>query len=43
MGVFSYIERFYNPRRRHRRLNELSLAAYEQLLTEHVTQNKASA
>jgi putative transposase len=43
MEVFSYIEGFYNTRRRHSRLDNLSPAAYEQLLTERVTQNEASA
>ena len=43
MEVFSYIEGFYNTRRRHSRLDNLSPAAYEQLLTEQVTQNEASA
>jgi transposase InsO family protein len=43
MEVFSYIEGFYNPRRRHSRLDNLSPAAYEQLLKEQVTQNEASA
>ena len=43
MEVFSYIEGFYNPRRRHSRLDNLSPAAYERLLQEQVTQNEASA
>jgi transposase InsO family protein len=43
MEVFSYIEGFYNTRRRHSRLDNLSPAAYEQLLTQRVTQNEASA
>ncbi len=29
MEVFSYIEGFYNPRRRHSRLGNLSPATYE--------------
>jgi putative transposase len=33
MEVFSYIEGFYNPLRRHSRLGNLSPAAYEQQLT----------
>ena len=43
MEVFSCIESFYNPRRRHSRLDSLSPAAYEQILKEQVTQNAASA
>jgi putative transposase len=43
MEVFSYIEGFYNPRRRHSRLDNLSPAAYEQLLKEQATQKEASA
>ncbi len=43
MEVFPYIEGFYDPRRRHSRLDNLSPAAYEQLLKEQVTQNEASA
>ena len=38
--VFSYLEDFYNPRRRHSLLGNLSLTDYEQQL---VTQNEASA
>jgi transposase InsO family protein len=37
MEVFSYIEGFYNPRRRHSRLGNLSPATYEQQIT---TQNE---
>lgn len=33
MEVFSFIEGFYNPLRRHSRLGNLSPAAYEQHLT----------
>ena len=40
MEVFSYIEGFYNPRRRHSRLDNLSPADFEKMLT---TQNEASA
>jgi transposase InsO family protein len=43
MEAFSYIEGFYNTRRRHSGLDNLSPAAYEQRLTERVTQNEASA
>jgi transposase InsO family protein len=39
MEVFSFIEGFYNPLRRHSRLGNLSLNAYEQKLT---TQNQVS-
>jgi putative transposase len=35
--VFSFIEGFYNPRRRHSRLGNLSPVAYEQQIT---TQNE---
>jgi transposase InsO family protein len=37
MEVCSYIEGFYNPRRRHSRLGNLSPATYEQQIT---TQNE---
>ena len=40
MEVFSYIEGFYNPRRRHSRLDNLSPADFEKMRT---TQNEASA
>jgi putative transposase len=40
MEVFSYIEGFYNPKRRHSRLDNLSPAAYEQLLKEQMTDNE---
>jgi hypothetical protein len=40
MEVFSCIEGFYNPRRRHSRLDNLSPADVEKMLT---TQNEASA
>jgi hypothetical protein len=43
MEVFSSIEGFYYTRRRHNRLDNLSPAANERLLTEQVTQNEASA
>jgi len=33
MEVFSYIEGFYNPRRRHSRLGSLSPADYEHTIT----------
>jgi putative transposase len=39
MEVFSFIEGFYNPLRRHSRLGNLSPAAYERTLT---TQNEVS-
>lgn len=39
MEVFSYLEDFYNPRRRYSRLGNLSPTDYEQQL---VTQNEAS-
>lgn len=40
MEVFSYLEGFYNSRRRHSRLGNLSPTDYEQQL---VTQKEASA
>ena len=40
MEVFSYLKGFYNPRRRHSRLGNLSPTDYEQQL---VTQKEASA
>lgn len=40
MEVFSYLQGFYNPRRRHSRLGNLSPSDYEQ---QFVTQNEASA
>ncbi|WP_197412690.1 IS3 family transposase [Kocuria rosea] len=40
MEVFSYLEGFYNPRRRHSRLGNLSPTDYEQ---QFVTPNEASA
>jgi putative transposase len=40
MDVFSYLEGFYNTRRRHSRLGNLSPADYE---TMHLTQNEVSA
>jgi putative transposase len=43
MEVFSYIEGFYNPRRRHSRLDNLSPADFEKILTQQMTQNEASA
>jgi len=29
LAIFDFIERFYNPRRRHSRLGNISLADYE--------------
>ena len=43
MEVFSYIEGFYNPKRRHSRLDNLSPAAYERRLKEQMTDNEVSA
>jgi putative transposase len=43
MEVFSYIEGFYNPRRRHSRLDNLSPIKFEEILTQQMTQNEASA
>ena len=40
MEVFSYLEGFYNTRRRHSKLNNLSPADHE---TMHLTQNEAFA
>ncbi len=40
MEVFSYIEGFYYPRRRHSRLNNLSPADYENI---QLTRNEVSA
>ena len=40
MEVFSYLEGFYNTRRRHSRLGNLSPTDYE---TIHLTQNEVSA
>jgi putative transposase len=40
MEVFSYLEGFYNTRRRHSRLNNLSPTDYENM---HLTQNEVSA
>ncbi len=40
MEVFSYIEGFYNTRRRHSKLNNLSPDQYENL---HLTRNEVSA
>ena len=40
MEVFSYIEGFYNTRRRHSKLNNLSPADYERI---HLTRNEVSA
>ena len=42
MEVFSYIEGFYNPRRRHSRLGNLSPAAYEKNHHESLTQIQVS-
>jgi transposase InsO family protein len=43
MEVFSYIEGFYNPVRRHSRLDNLSPTAYEERLTTRTTQIEATA
>jgi transposase InsO family protein len=43
MEVFSYIEGFYNPRRRHSRLANLSPADFEKTITQQMTHNEASA
>ena len=43
MEVFSYIEGFYNPRRRHSQLDNLSPADFEKILMQQATQNEASA
>jgi transposase InsO family protein len=43
MEVFSYIEGFYNPIRRHSRLDNLKPIAYEENLTTRTTQIEASA
>ena len=43
MEVFSYIEGFYNPVRRHSRLDNLSPMAYEEHLKTRTTQIEASA
>ena len=43
MEAFSYIEGFYNPKRRHSRLDNLSPAEFEKILTQQMTQNEASA
>ena len=43
MEVFSYIEGFYNTRRRHSRLDNLSPADFENRSHEQMTQNEASA
>ncbi len=40
MEVFSYLEGFYNTRRRHTRLGNLSPADYEKIM---LTRNQASA
>jgi transposase InsO family protein len=40
---FSYIEGFYNPGRRHSRLDNLSPADFEKILTQQMTQTEASA
>ncbi|WP_432574667.1 IS3 family transposase [Kineococcus sp. SYSU DK005] len=40
MEVFSYLEGFYNTRRRHSRLGNLSPVDYED---QHMTRNQASA
>ncbi len=43
MEVFSYIEGFYNPNHRHSRLDNLSPAAYERMITQQVTETEVSA
>ncbi len=43
MEVFSYIEGFYNTRRRHSRLDNLSPADFENKITQQMTRNEASA
>jgi putative transposase len=43
MEVFSYIEGFYNPKRRHSRLDNLSPVSYEKIITQQVTQTEVSA
>jgi len=43
MEVFSYIEGFYNPRRRHSRLDNLSPADFENKIRQQVRRNEASA
>jgi putative transposase len=43
MEVFSYIEGFYNSRRRHSRLDNLSPADFEKIFTQQMTQTEASA
>ncbi|WP_137158876.1 IS3 family transposase [Blastococcus sp. CCUG 61487] len=43
MEVFSYIEGFYNPQRRHSRLDNLSPADYEKIIKQQVTQTEVSA
>ena len=40
MEVFSYLEGFYNTRRRHSRLGNLSPTDYENI---HLTQDEVSA
>jgi len=43
MEVFSYIEGFYNTRRRHSRLDNLSPADFENKIRQQTTRNEASA
>lgn len=43
MEVFSYIEGFYNTRRRHSRLDNVSPAVFENKIRQQMTQNEASA
>ena len=43
MEVFSYIEGFYNTRRRHSRLDNRSPADFENKIRQQMTQNEASA
>ncbi len=43
MEVFSYIEGFYNIRRRHSRLDNLRPADSENNITQQMTRNEASA
>ncbi|MGY2004630.1 IS3 family transposase [Blastococcus sp. SYSU DS1024] len=43
MEVFSYIEGFYNTRRRHSRLDNVSPADFENKIRQQMTRNEASA
>lgn len=42
MELFSYIEGFYNPRRRHSRLGNVSLDSYEKIHRESLTDIEVS-